>query len=449
MTSTTVRDPIHGMIELAPAEWKAVDTPVYQRLRSIRQLAMTHLVYPGAVHSRFEHSIGARHVAAQLAGRPAMGLDDDHQRVVRIAALLHDVGHGPFSHVSEQVIDELAEVHGVHEAVSVYVMRNDPHLRAALGEEDLNAAAAIVGLEGPRSAARDIVSGPTDSDKLDYLLRDSYFAGVKYGEYDLGRVVDSARVIAPMSAQTQLGFDADGVWAVEGLLMARHHMHRQVYGHKTRLSTDIMVTRALKMAVEEGVLDETAYRVQVEDTNGRRKPLITDEFVGAYLEQTDARVLEAMLGAPEGSPVRDLAERLTSRELLRQTGSVRLDQRKHDLGSARYAAILDPDTFTPERVAKSEAAIASALGQPAHLIALYIDVRSNPTYRQPGGRIGAKDVMLQRRDEEPQILQAESEIFREYVGGDEHSWAHLYTPTLDDGHDQNAKELLWDTLKEV
>jgi len=87
---------------------------------------------------------------------------------------------------------------------------------------------------------RDIVSGPTDADKLDYLLRDSYFAGVNYGRYDLDRIIDSVRVIAPRSAQTQLGFNADGLWAVEELLLARHHMHRQVYRHKTRLATDIM-----------------------------------------------------------------------------------------------------------------------------------------------------------------------------------------------------------------
>jgi HD superfamily phosphohydrolase len=261
-----------------------VDTPVFQRLRGIRQLAMTHLVYPGAVHTRFEHSIGVCHVSGRLTGR--LKLDPDETHVVRAAALLHDVGHGPFSHVSEQVIDDLAGVRGVHEAISAYLIRNDPTIVAALGEDLSQAAAAIVALEVPRSVARDIVSGPTDADKLDYLLRDSYFAGVKYGEYDLERVIDSARVIAPRSAQTQLGFDADGLWAVEGLLMARHHMHRQVYGHKTRLSTDIMITRALRLAIAEGVVDPSAYTVPV--ANGR--PDITQEFADKYLAQLYGRV---------------------------------------------------------------------------------------------------------------------------------------------------------------
>lgn len=147
--STTIRDPIHGMIALAPAEWAAVDTQVFQRLRGVRQLAMTHLVYPGALHTRFEHSIGVCHVAGLLARR--LELSPEEAQVVRAAALLHDVGHGPFSHVSEQVIDDLAGIHGVHEAISAFLIRNDPGIRAALGDDLAWAAASIVALEGPRT----------------------------------------------------------------------------------------------------------------------------------------------------------------------------------------------------------------------------------------------------------------------------------------------------------
>jgi HD superfamily phosphohydrolase len=225
------------MIELSRAEWAAVDTPVFQRLRRVRQLAMTYLVYPGTLHTRFEHSIGVRHIAGHLSA--SLELSEEDREIVQVAVLLHDVGHGVFSHVSEQVIDELSGADGVHEAVSVAIMRTDESLHRALGRELCERAAEIVGLEGPRSVMRDIVSGPTDADKLDYLLRDSHYAGVNYGRYDLDRIIDTARVIAPTSAQTQLGFDADGLWAVEEMRLARHHMHRQVYGHKTRLATDI------------------------------------------------------------------------------------------------------------------------------------------------------------------------------------------------------------------
>lgn len=436
--STTVRDPVHGMIALAPHEWAAVDAAVFQRLRSVRQLAMTHLVYPGAVHSRFEHSIGVCHVAGLLCDR--LDLDKDTRRVVRAAALLHDVGHGPFSHVSEQVIDDLAGVHGVHEAISAFLIRNDPAIVAALGEELSAAAGAIVALEGPRTVERDIVSGPTDADKLDYLLRDSYFAGVKYGEYDLERVIDSARIITPRSAQTQLGFDADGLWAVEGLLMARHHMHRQVYGHKTRLATDIMITRALRLAIAGGFVDADAYAVPVD----KGRPHITPEFVERYLAQVDARVLDQLCAAQPGSPTEDLGSRIRDRRLLRQTAGVRLDLSKDKLGDARVADLLDAEITTRPVIEEMEAVIAERLDLAPHLVALHLDARTNPTYRSPGS-VRSKDVMIQRGDAQARLLHSESEIFRSELG-ENHAWIYLYTPALEHDEDERAMEELWNQL---
>jgi HD superfamily phosphohydrolase len=437
-SSTTVRDPIHGMVQLAPHEWAAVDAPAFQRLRNIRQLAMTHLVYPSAVHTRFEHSIGVCHIAGRLADR--LKLDPEQAQVVRAAALLHDIGHGPFSHVSEQVIDDLAGVHGVHEAISAFMIRNDPTIVAALGEDLSHAAAAIVALAGPRSVERDIVSGPTDADKLDYLLRDSYFAGVKYGEYDLERLIDSSRIIAPRSAQTQLGFDADGLWAVEGLLMARHHMHRQVYGHKTRLATDIMITRALRFAIHEGAVDPAAFTVPVAE--GR--PQITQAFVERYLAQVDARVLDQLCAAHPTTATGDLGLRIRDRRLLRQTSAVRLDMSKDELGDTRVADLLDSDVTTTDVIAQMESAIAERLCLPSHLVALHVDARTNPTYRNPGS-IRPKDVMIQRGDGQARLLQSESEIFRSELG-ENHAWIFLYSPALDEDLDQRAKEELWNQL---
>lgn len=294
---------------------------------------------------------------------------------------------------------------------------------------------------------RDIVNGPTDADTLDYLLRDSYYAGVNYGRYDLDRIIGTARVIAPTSAQTQLGFDADGLWAVEQMRMARHHMHRQVYGHKTRLATDIMTTRALRLAIAEGVLPEAAFKVPVVD--GR--PEIDDGFLNAYLEQTDARVLDLLCAAPEGSPVRDLGERLRDRRLLRQTVSIWLEQHLDELGDARFAWIRDPEEFKRDRVEAIEAHIAAELSLPSHLVAIYLDSRANPTYRSPGRPIGPKDIMIQRDDAQPLLMERESEIFSEGAGADI-TWLHLYTPELDPEHpddptlDLKAKELLWNAL---
>jgi len=445
--STNVRDPIHGMISLSRAEWQAIDTPIFQRLRRVRQLAMTHLVYPGALHTRFEHSIGVRHIAGRLS--ESLDFTAEEAAVIKTAALLHDIGHGVFSHVSEQVIDDLSGAEGVHEAVSVAIMRTDSALHAALGRDLCEEAAVIVGLEESRTAMRDVVSGPTDADKLDYLLRDSHFAGVNYGRYDLDRIIDTARVIAPSSAQSQLGFDADGLWAVEEMRMARHHMHRQVYGHKTRLATDIMATRALRLAISSEVLSETGFKVPVVDG----QPRIEENFLEAYLAHTDADVLETLCGAPQG-PVRDLGERLRDRRLLRQTASIRLDQEIDQLGDARVALILDPDEFTRDRIEVIEQSIAADLGLDPHLVAIYLDARTNPTYRTPGRPIGPKDIMIQRGNGEPLLMERESEIFREGAAPDL-SWIHLYTPCLnsadptDTALDEKARGLLWTALKDL
>jgi hypothetical protein len=217
-------------------------------------------------------------------------LPDEDVRVVRAAALLHDIGHGPFSHVSEEVLDTRNAVKGAHEAISAAIIRTDAQLHAALGKGTCERAADLIGHSGDfavRSVLRDIVSGPSDADKLDYLLRDSYFAGVNYGQYDLNRLIDTAVVINDGGIETYLGFADDGLWAVEGLLLARHHMHRQVYGHKTRIATDIMVQRALNLGIEDGAVDSAAFDVPLVDG----KPAPDAAFLEAYLRQTDESVM--------------------------------------------------------------------------------------------------------------------------------------------------------------
>jgi hypothetical protein len=445
VASKTVRDPIHGMIFLEPAEWAAVNSDVFQRLRGIRQLAMTDLVYPGATHTRFEHSIGVCHVAGRLA--KTLEVTEAEYRQVRGAALLHDIGHGPFSHVSEGLIDDRSGVKGCHEAISAFLIRNDSGLVEALGQEACDQAALLIEKVGPRTFLGDIVSGPTDADKLDYLLRDSRYAGVEYGHYDLDRIVDTARVIGRDQPESFLGFEEDGVWAVEALLLARHHMHRQVYGHKTRIATDIMVTRALKFGIEEGAVPAEAYTVDAEGG----KPKVTPEFIEWYLPQTDASVTERLLSQNSDRISFKLADRLRCRDLLRRTASIPLHRERHTVGAQQYDKILDRTKFEP-RVADLEAEIAEALGCEPYLVALYVDSQTNPTYRGPGTKINSGDIMLEYRDRPPDTFESESEIFDEESRA-EHSFAHLYTPFLsDDPQDEaheRAKGLLWEALKKA
>jgi uncharacterized protein len=441
VASKTVRDPIHGMIFLDSKEWAAVNSRVFQRLREIHQLAMTYLVYPGTTHTRFEHSIGVCHIAGRLARQ--LEATDDEYKQVRHAALLHDLGHGPFSHVSEGLIDDRSGVKGCHEAISAYLIRNDAELRDALTAEACERAAELVEKAGQRTFLRDIVSGPTDADKLDYLLRDSRFAGVENGHYDLDRIVDTATVIDREQPESFLGFEQDGVWAVEALLLARHHMHRQVYGHKTRIATDIMVTRALKCGIAEGTLDEAAYTLEVVDD----KPKVTDAFIKKYLPETDASVMERLLAQDPEHTSFKLADRLRSRNLLRRSASLALHRERQEFGKQQYGKILDKDRFEPG-CAELEAEIAEALGVEPYLVALYVDSQTNPTYRGPGAQINSGDIMLAYREGPPDTFERESEIFDEEAR-EGHSFAHLYTPVLKDDQQEKAKELLWQALKKL
>jgi uncharacterized protein len=442
-----VRDPVHDWIVLDDAEWDAVDTPVYQRLRGIHQLAMTYLVYPGTTHTRFEHSLGVRHVAGRIVERLAVKSPDqfpeEDQRTVRHAALLHDIGHGPFSHVSEQVLDEVNGLKDIHEKISVALARTYGPIRDALGQAECDAAADLIEGVGGRSVYRDIVSGETDADKLDYLPRDSYFAGVDYGHCDLTRLIDTMVVMGDPEAQTYLGFKASGVYAVERLVLARHHMFRQVYAHKTRVATDIMITRALRKAIDEGALKRDCYELPEHD--GERAP--SEAFLERFLTQTDSSVLEDMLNADDGdAESRDLAQRLVSRQLLRQVVSIPLHRESERLDRQKVTAILDPVEFTKEKVAEIERELAEGIGEPEHLVALHLDKRRNPTFRLPGTTavIDEKQIVLER-DGKTVWLEDESEIFRPMTGEDQ-NYLYLYTPELDDDQSKRANDLLWEIL---
>lgn len=435
-----IRDPIHEFIDFGEGERKAIDTAWMQRLRAIKQLAMTHLVYPGTQHTRFEHSLGVCDVADRLAR--ALELKDEDRAVVRTAALLHDVGHGPFSHVSENVLDDRNGLHGVHEAISISLIRTDPELRDALGAELCDRAAALLdeGRRGQRSVMSDIVSGPTDADKLDYLLRDSHYAGVRYGQFDLARLIGTATVIHDGEHQTYLGFHEGGVWAVEGLLLARHHMHRQVYGHKTRVATDIMIERAMTLGLEEGALDTVAYTVSSQGG----QPAPDEQFLAAYAAQTDHSVIAVLLSQDSETRSRELASRLMQRRLLRRNARIALHEHRERLGIAMRKLV----SVSGDGLAELEAAIADEVGHPPHLVALRIEQPSNPTYRLPGADISAKDIMLSYKNRVPDYFQRESEIFREETGS-EKSFASLYFPKTEGIDDDKAEALLWSALTSI
>ena len=179
---------------------RIVDTRAFQRLRRIRQLAMADLVYPGALHTRFEHSLGVLHVT-QLILRSIENServsDNNDVRVIRLAALLHDVGHGPFSHVSEELLDRhynrsqgvVPPKERIHEKLTLDVIRWSD-IAGCLDSGQMEKVIEIIGSSGLDDYRRHIISSSIDADKMDYLLRDSYYTGVKYGTFDLDKVIE-------------------------------------------------------------------------------------------------------------------------------------------------------------------------------------------------------------------------------------------------------------------
>jgi len=266
-----IRCPLHGFITLNDWEWSVISQPAFQRLRRIRQLGWTDYIYPGAMHTRFEHSLGVMHVATRLyeaikknsrevlesdLGFTQEGLERDKQ-LVRFAALLHDVGHSPFSHASEELFPLKKDgTRYSHEDCSVAILTSE--LRSAIEEHPLNnnwrftaedIAALIQGSAAAKQGLfwRDLISGQMDADRMDYLQRDAYHAGVQYGRFDLNRLVATTRAIRDKDGgQPRLGISEGGVHAAEGLVLARYFMFTQIYFHKTRVAYDVHLRGAMK-----------------------------------------------------------------------------------------------------------------------------------------------------------------------------------------------------------
>lgn len=272
-----IRDPVHGFIRLNRLEWEVINQPVFQRLRRIRQLGWTDMVYPGAMHTRFEHSLGVMHVASRMFDalvrkcgdilRNEYGFDDGslarQRRIVRLAALLHDLGHGPFSHAAEELLPDKPDKSGPyeHEDYSAAALKQcladlvENHSESKLNGIRIENILEI--FEGPARSAgtlvwKDLVSGQMDADRMDYLLRDAHHAGVQYGRYDLDRVINTLRLCPDAETEGHhIGVDEDGVHAVEGLLIARFMMFTQLYFHKTRAIYDYHLVECLRTLLED------------------------------------------------------------------------------------------------------------------------------------------------------------------------------------------------------
>ena len=226
---------------------RLIDTAEFQRLRRVRQLGLAYFAYQTAEHSRFTHSLGAFHLASRLLEKlgSKYEISDSDRIAVRVAALLHDVGHGPFSHVIETILGFHHEDFTV-EAVLSDEMEIGETLKKFSATLAGDVAGIIDGTFRPMALAQ-LVSSQLDVDRMDYLLRDSLMTGVKYGVYDLEWIIKSIEI---NEADDHLYVSARGLYAVEDYLQARYYMFRQVYFHRTLRSAEIILQALLRRALQ-------------------------------------------------------------------------------------------------------------------------------------------------------------------------------------------------------
>lgn len=324
--SLTVRDPVHGFIRADPLEAALVSTRPMQRLRSIRQLGLTNLIFPGAEHSRFSHALGAMHLAGRtydaLAPRSRGALPDRadswERRTVRAAALLHDIGHAPFSHTAEDRFEGGIDHEEMTRRLLALPEVGEAFDRLGDGLRPEEVRDLLEGrVEGPRRLLYQIISGELDVDKMDYLLRDSLFCGVEYGKFDLERLLETVVPIEdPETGKWGIGVHAGGVHALEAMVLARYYMFTQVYFNTTGKVLELHLGEWLR---EEGVFwscdaelfleqDDTTIlsRMRASQTLHARAVLAREHFVVAketkeHLTPEEKSDFEARLDGLDGA----------------------------------------------------------------------------------------------------------------------------------------------------
>jgi len=357
----TVRDPLWQNVRLDEPAAAIVDAPEFQRLRRVKQLGFAHLVYPGAIHTRFLHALGVHHLTGRaieaLRSRGELAKLDAAQaagvQVVRLAALLHDVGHYPFSHAMEEL--EAGMIPGHHEELADRFLAA-PGIRRVLEDVAPDAAARIGALIRGTSShpLQGLVSGSLDLDKIDYLRRDSLFCGVPYGAVDVDRLLEALTLARETpDAPLEIGVTEKGISALESLLFAKYQMFRNVYWHHAVRAATVAFRRLIEGALDAGLLsrDELAgptdeellatlhARMQAAESEGKTPASQGTPVLGALLDGlTDRRLPKRALelfGDELPSEIadwipgrRDLVRRVEDRlaaDLGRRPGEVMVD----------------------------------------------------------------------------------------------------------------------------
>lgn len=292
-----ITDPIHKYIPITDLEKKLIDTEFFQRLRKIRQLAGAHLVYPSAQHTRFEHSIGAMHLAGlaaeSLLNKGYITCKEDVESL-RIAALLHDIGHGPFSHLFEEVLREKKSNKINHEIIGKRIIKETIiiDILEKYGYDGDYVCKLSFG-ESQKMFYDEIIAGSLSVDIMDYLPRDSFFTGAEYGKVDYHRLISSLEVLS----NGHLGIDKSAINSLESMLISRYQMFKAVYFHKTVRAGEVMLLHSLISADKQ--LNFSNFTIE------------------EYLDYTDDKTIDIICSLKENKFASDLALDYKKRNLFK------------------------------------------------------------------------------------------------------------------------------------
>jgi HD superfamily phosphohydrolase len=423
-----IRDSIFGFIEPKKDEWKILDSPLLQRLRRIRQLALAYLVYPGALHTRFEHSLGVFHLAAKMADKLLSNADEeDNKQIVRWAALLHDVGHGPFSHVSESILEMFFEnsdntgekTEKIHEKITSLLLKQNEELRRILGEDKIDEVIGVLSGElVDISLMKQIVSGPIDADKQDYLLRDSRYCGVKYGVYDYLRLINTLGRYEE-DGDEYICVEWDGLHALEQFILAKYYMTQQVYRHRIRLITDEMIKRGIELGITHDKIKELRALYEFKSSPG---------YLENYLKWWDDRLFNFLVFGRDKGYAHDIFKRLYYRDLFKEVFRVKLKEEEDIQGTERL--LLQKITKRENHSIRKrfEAEIARVLGKdikPEYTIINSYQVKSVKEVSRDGEEEGRLTI---RNEKERKIFEEASTVFRSIDDSLNEVWVEVYAP---------------------
>jgi HD superfamily phosphohydrolase len=287
-----IKDPIYGYINITEEDKKLIDTPYLQRLRRVRQLPLADYVYPSAVHTRFEHSLGVAHLAMNIMINLPVEIEEDEAKIVRFASLLHDIGHGPFSHLFEVILIKYFGLNHEQVGKEIIIRSEIADILKDIGINPVDVGNLIVGEAFSfKKYLQQIVKSGIDADKLDFIKRDNFHSGAGYGNIDIDRLVNTMEVY-----EEDLAINMTALHTFELFLLARVKSFEAIYFHKTLRIAQLMLLKAIEKYIEK---------------NGFPSKLEIDE----YLNLDDLRL---WIKLAEDSSSKDIMKRIERRDLMKE-----------------------------------------------------------------------------------------------------------------------------------